>query len=308
MEVQPYWVLGVHTAADGAVWRYRGGGPEPSSTGLPVARFVAAAALDGGLVRLVGSRANAPLAVALRRRWPQLAIELCSPTLAPEADPGRLLPALIQPELTQRLAGLRHRMTADDYRSYALLAALDDAVEPATVAALAAAHPAWPALSFVGATGPDNPVGRRSAYTLLATIVDPRWYRHPWRPHRLSRLHRHLGLTPENIRAVLTGRPGGRHAARAAAAVGVWYNAGTTTAAATGPPDAPARFLWRILEAQRTWVRGVLRATQRLVELVCRVWEGRIAEHREARFDPRLFFTAPECLAFERHLAEARVA
>jgi hypothetical protein len=161
-------------------------------------------------------------------------------------------------------------------------------------------HPAWPALAFVA--GPDELVSLPHAAELLAHVVDPRWYRHPFRPHRFTRLYAHLGLSPANMRARLGVGSPGRHHARALAAVNAWYSPAGLAAYGGLRCGRPECFLWRVYASQsRSIARGLLRATTRFVDFVSLVWLE--AECRTAGFEPGRFFRADELAAFEACLA-----
>jgi hypothetical protein len=254
-------------------------------------------------VSLVGSRENAALIAALHDRE----VWLCSPVVCRDAlrggDPAAVLRVLWQPEGPARLPGLWRRPAAADFAAYALTAAVVAGAPPGPgLDALLAAHPAWPALSFVA--GREGLVDREAAAGLLARIVEPRWYGHPYRPHRLNRLNAYLGLGPENAGAVLGVGPPGRHFDRARLAFRTWYNPAGLEAYGACRCGAPECFLWRVFARPRTRLKGLLRATERLVGLVARVWvDATGSAHPEARFAPELFFEPAECRAFAAHIA-----
>lgn len=304
-------VLRLHVDSDGMVWV--GDDADPAeNTYQEVDDF-----FDGGLaaeyladaksVRLLGAACNARLVVRLHERraldpeFKAVSVRLGAPVIVPSAalrdDPEAVLYHLWQPA-----AGAWHELVPLDYCTYAMIDGLTDCVGrevPEVVARIAEYHPAWPALTFV--TGVD----RSAACRLLCDVVDPRWYRHPTRPGRLTRLSAHLGLTPENIAACVgEGRPG-RHFNRAANAVRVWYNPRSHR-----ETPGPADFLLATLAAHERLGRGLLRGTERLVAFVAAVWDDAVRpKHPEVAFDPAVFFrSAAVGAAYAAHKATCKRA
>jgi hypothetical protein len=157
-------------------------------------------------------------------------------------------------------------------------------------------HPAWPAISFI------NTLNCEYACKLLNEIVDPRWFIHPRRPERLSRLYSYLGLTPANVHAILRSGAGDRYIERANIAVKSWYDPSVAI------NDDPRGFLGRTSVGAKDQVVGVLRATQRFVALAATYWLGVVTKaHPEAGFQASLFFhEAEEVSAFEHHKSRAK--
>lgn len=247
------------------------------------------------LVRVLGTGRNAALICGMYDRKPivRREIRLGSPALcqtqAVLSDPAKVLRYLWQPDTPSDLVQHWHLCDGFDYLTYSLIreAAFNEAA-----LTRAERHPAWPALSFV--QGYD----RIAAVRLLVDIVDPRWFVHYWRPHRLSRLYEYLGLTPQNILAAL-GRGGeGRNYERAVNVIKVWRNKPRTL-----DLEAPEAFLWRIASHYTDPVKGVLRACKTLVNLVTHVWlDGIRRSQPQTGFSPSTFFyRGDEYAAFERH-------
>lgn len=294
-------VVRLHVGPAGTVWCGTPGTPAGDS-GLSPWEFFSgrgAAVLDGArAVRLLGAADNAPLVLKLRA-WQAgspaaaaTAVELWSPGQVPAAwladDPAAVVRHLWQP------AGgvaVRHAMTPADAATYAMI---DARGNPGVVRRLAEQHPAWAALTFVGR---DADAGCR----LLCDIVDPRWFRHPVRPGRWTRLYAYLGVVPRTVAAVVAGAAGGgRHFNRAANAVGVWYNQG-------GKTDHKG-YLAGVAAAAASEAAGVTAATRRLVSLVATTWVAAAARpHPELAFDAvRFFGDAKTARAYERHVAGIR--
>ncbi len=172
------------------------------------------------------------------------------------------------------------------------------------ITALLAGHPAWPALSYLNGPCANSIIDVSAACALLATVVDPRWFRHPFRPHRMSRLRAYLGLEPGNVRAVLGLGPPGRHHDRAVTAISTWYNPVALETCGAGRCIDPHHFLWKIFLTQRTAVRGVLRSTEKMLDFLVQVWTGRVARRcPEVGFSSQFYLRSGEHETYVRHLA-----
>lgn len=303
-------VLRLHTAPDGVVWYCTDFGPAVNSE-LDTKDFVQYR-LDGLVkhvrgIHMLGVADNASLILRhLQSQHQQSArpivpatvpVMLGSPCIcraeAQRRDPGKVLYYLRQSEC--RLPGQWHKLTTNDYATYALVAAMardtPDAFDRRCK--ILPYHPAWAVVSFISFANAS------AICQLLATIVDPRWFLHETRPHRQSRLLAFLGITPQNVLAYLGRGPRGRHYERAATAISAWYHEEFTTTRLNGPAD----FLWRIFASQTTLERGVLRSTERMLSLLYHVWLYNVASpHPEVAFNPAMFFKTPaEIEAFVAH-------
>lgn len=301
----------LHVAADGHVW-YGDGSSPAVDTGLdPWAFAESAAYLDRleavQVVRLLGTAGNASLVVKLHERravdptFRDKPVYLASPAGVPaawlRADPGAVLHHLLQPPPSARGC---HLLSPADYPTYAMIDTLAGSRGvPEVTRRIAAHHPAWPVFTFLRGADLD------AACRLLCDVVDPRWFHHPARPTRLTRLYAHLGLTPQNAAAVAgEGASPGRHFNRAATAVRVWYNSGLRR-----PAAEPADFPGAVLAGPGPLGRRLLAGTRRLVALVAWVWADGASRtrHADGGFDPAVFFRdQATSAAFARHLAAAR--
>lgn len=84
-----------------------------------------------------------------------------------------------------------HVMTAEDYVTYRLIDLLRSRPDPSTDAVMAmflAAHPAYPALSFLPGMSP------WWSAVFIGFVIDPRWWVNPRYPDRLSSYYRMLGI------------------------------------------------------------------------------------------------------------------
>jgi hypothetical protein len=307
-------VVRLHTDAGGLIW-FGGEGEPAENTCLDAYDFFEAEAYRDELdrarvVRLLGTRANATLVVKLQERkassslFNKKTVLLGSPAAVPagwlKTDPAAVLHHLWQPSAAAVLADHWHEMTTDDYTTYAMInATTEKEVKevPQVVRKIAAYHPAWPAVTFVASGDVD------AACQLLCHVIDPRWYRHPRHPDRLTRLYAHLGVTPDNM-AVIAGDSAARglHFNRATLAVRTWYN----RLMRRGSPT-PRDFLAQTLEGVPL-AEGLLRGTRRLVDFVARVWLDAVRPaHPEAGFRAEQFFRNPGVArAYEQHLSTAR--
>jgi len=265
-------------------------------------------------VRVLGTRQNAALIVKLQELRSQdgtllkrQRVELGSPAVCPTnavlSDPECVLQHLWQPEPFSALRMLWHPLGRHDYCSYAMARAIDASDGKVTdwVRHISKYHPAWPAVTFTPKADLD------AASSMLADVIDARWFLHYNRPNRLSKLYAYLGITPQNVKAFFGGGPRGRHYDRAATAITSWYNRESVIAYNTGRCDVPEAFLWRVYASQKGAERGVLRGTERMLSLVSHVWLNAVMPpHPEVGFRPDQFFKyLPEAKAFERHYAAA---
>jgi len=266
-------------------------------------------------VRLLGTRANAPLIVRLaqtRCRDHNVQIQLGSPALVPtraaRGDPTTVLQYLWQPSYSSTCPGMWHAFAEHDFPGYLMLSELREKQAaclgvgsfqevPDVVKRTARYHPAWPAVTFVPW------LDHNWACRLLCEIIDPRWFIHPQRPDRPSRLFNHLGLTPRNMGAFLQQGFPDPHYYQATTALRCWYNRGMPQSR-----SGPGSFLWRAYLSTDNQVKGLLRGTQQLVRLIQSVWlQTVVRPHPEFRFQPIKFFKDPaEAEAFEQHRASCK--
>jgi hypothetical protein len=302
-------VLRLHTDALGNVW-YGQDGRMATDSHCQAAEFVERAARlgvrleDVDCVRLIGAAVNARLVRGLYRPGPGRTaprIQLFSPDLClggPERGPEYVLQVLWQP----CHGGVRHwhYLSDRDYSSYGLVAAVQDAGgnPDDKCVRLLRYHPAWPALSFPLSHDP------YSACCLVATLVDPRWFRCRTHPHRLGRLHAYLGMTPVNATACETGSTPGRHFDRFLTALYAWC--GRTSCWGGNARSEPRNFLSRIGLSKPDRGDGLLAATVRYLRLVVEVWLDGVCvrHHPDVCFSPVQFFKQhDEIEAFTSHRA-----
>lgn len=254
-------------------------------------------------VRVLGTDENAQMLTELylgsQRPDGSFRVRLGSPamlTAKRRNEPALVLHQLRQPDPPINHPGLWHDMREADYFSYTVTAwALRG--NHRELPDLHKSHPAWLGVSFI------NDANHLSACRLLGTIVDPRWYAHPFHPGRLSRLFAYLGLNRHNMFALLSNASGDENFKRAAVAVSVWWNLDGESLVA----DAPGDFLWRTY-AEDDSVNGLLNATRRMVLFLSTNWLGAVSSQGDSGFMPRYFFREEnEWLAYEAHAKKKTV-
>lgn len=323
----------------GLVW-YLDRDGHPRSSGKAIEEF-----LDDPVcgrtecARLIGNQENAPLIVGLydRKLRGQLAsVQVVTPQVCPTANERRSPEACLYHMRRYHRAPVQggfHEVTALDYPAYALTTEICRTArehKPPSHLALQylQAHPAWRPLRFIRHADP--------AYvaSLLAEIIDPRWYFNLQNPDRGAKLEAYLGLLPKTQNGVtLPEAAKWGHHRRCATVLGCWYNGATAQRAlavmrcrGTEPPfDSdevtrdPGDFVWRtwgermgLGPAKRTpnAVSAALRGSQQFVGFLRLVWlaslyEGdvRAAEGGAPLFRARDFFRyLVEADAFDRHM------
>ena len=255
------------------------------------------------LIRVVGSRANASLLyqLSLRPGW-QNHTQLCSP-LSVCGSSMDVLRGLWQPEGYAHLVGNRYQMRPEDGITYRLISEqhLLGTPQEELLWMQLRRHPAWPALAGIPA------LDKAAALAVICEIVDPRWFRHPQRPDRLSRLFSYLGLSPQNAAAYTSIAAQGRHFDRAAKVFRIWYSSASLSYH-YGRPLGPEDYLWRICLRHKEEAKGLLRASLRLMTLVAKLWLNKLLANNspESLFDPTAYFRDfDEQQVFLRHWLRA---
>jgi hypothetical protein len=255
-------------------------------------------------VRVVGAAYNAELIQAifhLRLRDELQSLEVCTPALLDGVDgrkrPDLLLHAARKLSRSPSLGGW-HAFTLKDLPSYALAARLRNQVDdPNGTLALLRGHPAWPALSFIDHLDP------YMTASLLATIVDPRWFVDPLTGSSRVRLEQFLGVQSKNATAVRGGDQSSR-VQRCRMVASCW-----NTVEEPDFLESPGSFLWRTWRDRGAGTRGELAASRRFLVFVASVWLAPLCLTGQADrlFVPDCFFeTIEEGRAFEAHLAAYR--
>jgi len=295
-------VLRLHTDGDGNVWAGCNG-YLAIDTQLQPEVFVREGMFQhASKVRVIGCRQNADLIVkAFAQQHGDYAIHqevrIVSPAICLSQhrlnDPEFVLQRLWQPGLNAMTPWSWHPMENGDYTAYLLASTMQkEGDEPGDIFLRTFQyHPAWAACSFV----PTSDMWE--AGKLAVEIVDPRWYNHPERPQRSSKLMSYLGLNPANCNAVWDGPAVGIKQARARLVADAWFGnyQGHNI-------DEPSNFLWRIFRHHGENGKGLLLASKAFVQFVKLVWLQYLLPSRHI-FDPEVFFKHEyEVEAFKSHL------
>jgi hypothetical protein len=282
-------VLRVHVAG-GTVWF----GDETAlaeDSGQAPAEFVErfdelGVSLAGCSIRVLGVPENAGLIARLsvsQTAGVKIAAPAVVPSVALRADPEVVLHYLWQPPLTSRMAGLWNTVKGPaDYCTYVIMDEIGaDGSVSETGIDLLHDHPAWPVLSFAGS---DPAASAR----LVCRIGDPRWYSHPVRPGRWTRLYSRLGLTPAGVTLALQNQI-------PLPALDAWRSDRKL------PPFA------LVAVAKYGYLLGMLRAAQTFVTAVALVWMDVLRpsgpDRTSAPFDPeRLFRVSTVAAAYRKHV------
>lgn len=281
-------VFRVHLDTDGQIWFGRLG-VSAVRAGLTLEEFLGHATFKTATtVRVRGDAQNARLIAGMhehrsqRRRRP-LSIQVVQPV-------GNLDTRLTLHQLWQPCLGPTrvHELTTHDYTSYALIAELQTQRDALSDKArlLLRYHPAYPALAFV--PGLDWLLG---AWT-LAHIVDPRWFCHPDRPHRQTKLFRYMGVQPEAFTRFRSAGPlaDSFRQTRSSVAWRAWH---TEPPSSTETLANPGHFLWRIVKNSPCLRAGNLKATQTFLRFLSLVWQQSLATPGRLIFEPKMFFKSP---------------
>jgi hypothetical protein len=182
---------------DDIVW-YLDGDDLPRSAGMVPGEFLLSDVLrKAESVRVMGTAENAALILALtaqREAGYLESVEVVTPlvceTAAERNNPAMALYRMRQFMRAPSLGGY-HQVTSADVAAYSLVVSMQhEGWTPATQKILMT-HPAWRPLNFI----PELDWHRCA--TLLAKIVDPRWYVDVYNPDRGAKLEAYLGLDPK---------------------------------------------------------------------------------------------------------------
>lgn len=290
------------TVDDGVVW-YGTDQQMATCSRKTVDEFILSSTFrQARLVRVVGLPHNAEMVEKLYQAHlvaglPEaVPIQVGSPSTAPHKNPVASLSAMWRASVDRTsLNSYWATVNANDYASFALTASAhregrigDKSLHTARY------HPAWPAVSFVWKYDPV------AAIKLLLDIGDPRWFRHPVKPNRLSKLYSYLGLNLPNIRVMCeeSDRPG-PNIERASNVVQVWRSSPDSYAEA----KQPRAFLDRVEISHKDLAHGALAASRKLVRFVREVWIANRSTDPEVQFFPDKFFSKKDEIdAYRRHM------
>jgi len=247
-----------------------------------------------------------------------------SPRLVYVASPGiseKKLQRCLPPLLFRHMDAIEygaggpgwHRLTLHDRASYALVAEMaDNAGQECSekALALAATHPAYPAVRFIP-THDDAAAAR-----LLACVVDPRWFYDPASGKFVTKLKEYLGVGggDTNLRMqhyledhVAAAKMYRHYYPRLHAAVTAWLGVGQPLrklGLLGTAVERPEYFLHRLAlqHAEAPFHLRILRATRVFLCFLVDVWLDNITPHREL-FVPEYFFAEPAAATAWRKFA-----
>ena len=250
--------LRLHTDSEGMVWCGQNGVRAVNSKLTPKEFVTRNSFLTAKLIRVLGMPSNAALIVTayeahkkkhvlqlpahnvLKKRLRSLEVgnaTIC-PTAAIRADPVEVLQRMWQLDTSGRLCAHWRRVDSNMFNSYLLSLGIAECEEKAL--SIFRYHPLARSLGFLGSSH------LNSCVRWVAEVLDPRWFVHPDKPHRLTKLMQFSGLTPANFKLLQAGdvnlllqQRGGQ---RAKLTCDCW----NTLDADDVDYDSPHNFLWRI--------------------------------------------------------------
>lgn len=264
---------------------------------------------DHHCLRVVGCRSNAELISYLARRLlfcSACRVEIVSPRLSltyAHEHPLDVLRRLWQLEPSLRTMGDRHYLQHQELYVYLLPGLVQDCrSQPSQesidrLTSIFCLTDVWPACVF-----PAN-ADQLAASELISEILDPRWFFHPKRPNRDTKLFAYCGLSETNMQRFLLGRElcgdCGRRARLTLEASGVVTDEHIDLA-------NPRNFLSRIYrQPAATEALQLLRASRAYLRFIRKFWLQKATASKV--FDPREFFVRSDELdawrSYELHIA-----
>lgn len=175
---------------------------------------------------------------------------------------------------------------SDLFNSYLLSTSVDEVSDKSS--AIFRYHPTASIFKYLEA------YDTSSCMKFVSEVLDPRWFLHPDRPHRMTRLNRFLGLTPRVFRAIFSGNATemtGAHNISRAIVVNSCWNVGDLDAVDC---SAPRNFLWRIYRERGYGWKGALAASTSFVRFIGLQWRDKLSGSRRNLFDPSVYFHSQE--------------
>ena len=299
-------ILRLHTDADGIVWCGMNGVRAVNSKLLPEEFVSRNSFLTAKHVRILGVSDNASLIVkaydthkkthvlqsptqsALKKTLRLL--EVGSATICPiaaiRADPVEVLQRMWQLDTSGRLSAHWKRVDSNMFNSYLLRLSVEESTEKAL--SIFRYHPLAGSLGFLGSCS------LSSCVWWAAEILDPRWFIHSDKPHRITKLTRFLGLTPSNFKLLLSGNTDlllkQRNGQRAKLTYDCWNTLNTDKV----DYSSPHSFLWRINRQHGFGWKGALAASRSFVRFAILHWQDKLSSSSRVFFDPESYFANSE--------------
>jgi len=298
--------LRLHTDSEGMVWCGQNGVRAINSKLTPKEFVSRNSFLTAKLVRVLGMPGNADLIVtayhthkkkhvlqapthsALKKRFRSLEVgnaTIC-PTVAVRSDPVEVLQRMWHSDTSGRLSVRWRQVDSNMFNSYLLLLNVVEHEEKAL--SIFRYHPLACSLGFIGG------FHLNSCVRWVTEVLDPRWFVHPDKPHRFTKLMRFLGLTPANFKLLqmedidlLLQQRGGQRAK-------LTYDCWNTLDADDVDYDLPHNFLWRINRRHDFGWKGALAASRAFVRFASLHWQDKLNSSSRTLFDPELYFASSE--------------
>ena len=251
-------ILRLHTDSEGAVWCGQNGVRAVNSKLVPEEFVTHNSFRTAKLVRIMGVHDNADLIVTAYNAQKRLnssrtparsalsmsnvRLEVGSPLICPvkalRKDPVEVLQRMWQTDTASRLSANWRTVDANLFNSYLLSMSVGEVSDKS--AAIFRYHPTASIFKYLS----DYDIS--ACMKFVSEVLDPRWFLHPDRPHRTTRLNRFLGLTPSVFKAIFSGNAAemtGAHNISRAIVVNSCWNVGDLDEVDC---SAPRNFLWRI--------------------------------------------------------------
>lgn len=298
--------LRLHTDSDGIVWCGQNGVRAINSKLVPE-EFVAHNSFrTAKLVRIMGVHDNAELIVTAYNAQKKLnaarppaksalsianvRLEVGSPLICPtkalRTDPVEVLQRMWQTDTAARLSSNWRAVDSNLFNSYLLSTSVDGVSDKS--AAIFRYHPTSSIFKYL------SEYDTNSCMKFVSAVLDPRWFLHPDRPHRMTRLNRFLGLTPSVFKGLFSESPfdvPGVHNVHRAFVVTSCWNVGNLDDV---DYSAPHNFLWRIYRDRGYGWKGALAASISFVRFVSLQWRDKLSGSRRNLFDPSVYFYSQE--------------
>lgn len=215
-------------------------------------------------------------------------------------QPDAVLEAMASLEGLPVSLGGWHEVTVHDAVAYGITASKYARNEPEAALLLLQEHPVIKPLSFI------IDLDWACLASLLADIVDPRWYVSCTHPNRTAQLRSYVGLRTELLIKVLSGDSDRLTGTKAVVCERLKLLMGAWTGGNQQPPgvpdlDEPGNFLWRrLLEFPADPVRGWLRASSMFLSFMQSVWLDAMSS--QELFVPEYLFrrAGPEVAAVDQ--------
>ena len=140
---------------------------------------------------------------------------------------------------------------------------------------------------------------------LVAAIRDPRWFLSREDPTSYRKLSVYLGLTPHNMASAMCMEHGSQQVRRCYSALRTWQKGNEQPIGAL----RESQFLWNVWRRYDNPVLANLRATQKFIDYLVRIWHKRLFPdghpHAALLFDPSVYFTKDVSEAYKSHLMTA---